>query len=691
MPETYYGYAGKTLRVDVSNRRAEILPTDMPMARLFLGGRGFNMKRLYDEVAPGIDPRSEQNKYFIGTGMFAGTHCAMGARINVSGKSPQTGIVGDSNAGTHFAADLKFAGYDQVIIEGKAEEPVYVFIDDDQVSFRDAKALWGRTVSETTRAIRQELKDPSVQVLCTGTAADHGVNIASTFFNLARAAARTGTGSILGSKNVKAVVVRGTGVIDVFDPPLFHRLNRRIKELIRINAQYEARATMGTTQNVRWLNEKGFLTVNHFLSGYQATAHKWEGEALRDRYNVKSKACFGCSLHCSRYAVVRDGKYKMRGEGPEYEAMACFASRMGADDPEFMLYANMMCNEYGMDEIAVGEVISWLMELHERGIVGPEDVDGLDLRWGNQEAALSLMEKMAHREGIGDLLADGVRKAAERLGRGSEDYAMEVKGLEIINGEPRGMVGYGLTYATADRGGDHLRSEPYFELKGDPAIGEEWFGIPSTAMRLDHHGKGCLVKWSGDWCAVSDALEVCKNTLVCMDFVPYIAELVNAATGWDVDKHDLQLCGERIVNVERCFNVREGIRRPDDRLPKRFVEEPLSCEGRESEGSTVHLEYMLEQYYRARGWDPETAIPTIERLRHLGLLSEAEDMEAYSSDDASQRARKDYRCALTAEELATIERELEAFRRSKQGGGEARDEKAAGRLPQPRIVPFAGG
>ena len=689
MAEKYYGFAGKTLRIDLSNRKAEAFPTDMPMARQFLGGRGLNMKRLYDEVPAGVDPRGEHNKYFIGTGMFGGTHCAMGTRINVSGKSPQTGIVGDSNAGTHFAADLKFAGYDQVIIEGKSEDPVYVFIDDETISFRDARALWGKTVRQTTLAIREELGDPSVQVLCTGTAADYGANIAGTFFNLSRAAARTGTGSILGSKNVKAVVVRGTGSLQVFDPALFQQLNRRLKELVRINAQYEARATMGTTQNVRWLNEEGFLTVNHFQNGYQATAHKWEGEVLRDQFNAKSKACFGCSLHCSRFATVTKGPYKMRAEGPEYEAMACFASRMGADDPAFMLYANDMCNEYGMDEIAVGEAISWLMELNQRGIISSKDADGLDLSWGNHQTALTLMHKMAHREGIGDLLADGIAKAAERLGRGSADYAMEVKGLEIINGEPRGMVGYGLTYATADRGGDHLRSEPYFELKGDPEIGEEWFGIGATAMRLDHHGKGCLVQWSGDWCAVSDGLEVCKNTLVCMDFIPYIAEMVNATTGWDIDKDDLQLCGERIVNVERCFNIREGLRRADDRLPKRFTDEPMVCDGRKTEGNTVHLEYMLEQYYRARGWDPKTTIPSTERLRRLSLVAEEKDMQVYRQDEASRKAVQDYVCTLTADELASIDNELRAYHASQQGGGKLA--AASGRLPQPRIVPFSGG
>ncbi len=584
----------------------------------------------------------------------------MGTRINVSGKSPQTGIVGDSNAGTHFAADLKFAGYDQVIVEGKSEEPVYVFIDDDRITFHDARHLWGRTVSEVTRTIRAERGDDSIQVLSTGTAADYGVNFAGTFFNLARAAARTGTGSILGSKNVKAIAVRGTGSLNIHDPERFQALNRRIKELIRVNAQYIARATMGTTQNVRWLNQEGFLTVNHFQTGYQATADRWEGETLRDQYNTKSKACFGCSLHCSRYAAVSTGRFKMRGEGPEYEAMACFASRMGSDDPEFMLYANHLCNEYGMDEIVVGEVISWLMELNQRGIISSADCDGLDLSWGNQETALALMDKMAHREGIGDLLGDGVRKAAERLGRGSEEYAMHVKGLEIINGEPRGMVGYGLTYATADRGGDHLRSEPYFELKGDPKIGEEWFGIPETALRLEYHGKGVLVKWSGDWCAVSDGLEVCKNTLVCMDFIPYIAELVNAATGWDVDRKELQKAGERIVNVERCFNVREGIRRPDDNLPKRFTDEPLECEGRASQGNKVNLPYMLEQYYRARGWDPVTAVPSAERLTELGLNDAVSDMEQYREDEASQAARAVY-TALPEQEVDRIEEELRAF------------------------------
>jgi len=252
------------------------------------------------------------------------------------------------------------------------------------------------------------------------------------------------------------------------------------------------------------------------------------------------------------------------------------------------------------------------------------------------------------------------------------------------------MVGYGLTYATADRGGDHLRSEPYFELKGDPEIGREWFGIGETAMRLDYHGKGCLVKWSGDWCAVSDSLEVCKNTLVCMDFIPYVAEMVNAATGWDINNEDLQLAGERVVNVERCFNVREGIRRPDDCLPKRFVQEPLRCEGRESEGNIVNLEYMLEQYYITRGWDLRTAIPTAERLRRLSLSSLSEDMEPYRHDDASRRAEDSYRCTLSPQAIATMDEELRAFYASKHGGGNSAEPKTW-ELPQPRIVPFAGG
>lgn len=660
MTERYYGYAGKILRIDLSNRKPNAEDLYMPTAYQFLGGRGFNMKTLYDELEPGIAPLSEENKYLIGTGMFGGTLCPMGTRINISTKSPQTGIVGDSNAGAHFAADLKFAGYDQVIVEGKSEEPIYIFIDDDRISFHDASHLWRKSVREVTETIRKELKDSSIQILSTGLAADYGVSFAGTFFNLTRAAARTGTGTVLASKKVKAIALRGTGSIGVYDPALFYKLNRQIAQLIRINPQYELRSTMGTTSNVRWLNEKGFLTVNHFLSGYQPTAHRWEGEALRDHYNVKSKACFGCSLHCSRYAVVKDGPYSMHGEGPEYEAMAGFASRMGADDPEFMLYANQVCNEYGMDEITVGELISWLMELNQRGIISNKDVDGLDLSWGNRETALALVEKIARREGIGDLLADGVKKAAERLGRGSDAYAMEVKGLEIINGDPRGMVGYGLTYAVSDRGADHLRSEPYFELKDKPAIGEEWFGIPETALRLEHHGKGVLVKWSGEWCAVSDALEVCKNTLVCMDFIPYVAALVNAATGWDLTTEELQKVGERIVNIERCFNIREGMRRPDDRLPDRFIHEPMECEGRETQGNVVHLEYMLEQYYRARGWNVKTAIPTREKLLELDLVDIADDMEPYRHDEASQKALDAYKCTLSNDEMERLKEELRA-------------------------------
>jgi aldehyde:ferredoxin oxidoreductase len=346
------------------------------------------------------------------------------------------------------------------------------------------------------------------------------------------------------------------------------------------------------------------------------------GEAIEALYKIKSKACFACTIPCSRFLVVDDPRYpELRLEGPEYEPLAGFTARVGNDDLALALKCIDLANRYGLDAIALSEVISWAMECHQRGLLSREEADGLDLAWGNGKTILALIHKVAHREGFGDLLADGVKRAAERLGRGSEEFAMHGKGLEVFQADVRAIKAYGLGNAVASRGADHLRSEPWFEFSEDPEEGIRRYGIPETAFRLAHKGKGLVVKHFEEMAAISDATGVCKNTYNNMEVLDWeeTAELLQAAAGWDLTGEEVRRIGERIVNLERMFIAREGITRQDDALPSRFLKEPMPEGSGPSTGAVLDLDQMLDEYYHARGWDVETGLPTQEKLEELGL------------------------------------------------------------------------
>ncbi len=616
------GYGGSILRVDLTSGSITRQPTDPAEARAFLGGRGLNVKRLWDEVPAHTDGLAPENKLIFGVGPLAGSLFPGGSRFNVSGMSPQTGILGDSNAGGFFGPELKFSGVDQLIVEGRAESPVYLVIWDHWVELRDASGLWGLDVTEATEAIRAELGDRDVQTAVIGPAAENGVRFAGIFTNLVRAAARTGMGSLMASKNLKAVAVRGTGTVPVADMQGFQRLIDMVDERIYSHEEYEIRVRLGTTKLVKAMNGIGGIVTRHFKEGRFEYADQVSGETIEARFKVKSKACFSCTIPCSRFLVVDDPRFPgLKLEGPEYEPLAGFTSRIGNGDLAFALRCVDLANRYGMDAIALSEVISWTMECQERGILTPADTDGLDLAWGNMEAVLTLIEKIMRREGFGDVLADGVRAAAERVGGGSEEIAMHSKGLEVFQADPRTVKAYALGNAVSSRGADHLRSEPWFEFSGDAEEGIRRYGVAESAFRLEHKGKGRVVKHFEEMAAVCDSLGVCKNTYNNMEVLDWqeTADLLNASTGWDMTGEEVRQAGERIVNLERLFIAREGVTRKDDTLPRRFLEEPLGPTGTPSSGATVDLDQMLDEYYEARGWDVATGLPTPAKLAELGL------------------------------------------------------------------------
>ncbi|MCW3993478.1 MAG: aldehyde ferredoxin oxidoreductase family protein [Candidatus Bathyarchaeota archaeon] len=626
MPK-YYGYAGRILRTNLTKNQTKVQHTEKRLITKFLGGRGFNSKRLYDEVTKDVDPLSPQNKLIFATGPLVGTAFPLGARFNVSAKSPLTGILGDSNAGGHFAAEMKFAGYDQLVIEGKSRKPVYIFIEDQEIQITDAEHLVGKDTYETTETIKNDLGDRTVQVATVGPAAENHVLYAGIFANLARPAARTGMGTVMASKNLKAVALKGTGVIEIADPRRSWKIVEEIEEETYAHPQYWPRRIMGTTRILMLADKLGFLPTRHFTSATFQHASKVSGERLAREYNVKNRACFSCIVPCSRVYVIREGEYAgLYGEGPEYEALSSFTARVGNSDLDLALKAVDLANRLGLDAITTAECIAWAMELYEKGELTRKEADGLELKWGNGEAILALIEKIALREGFGDLLANGVRRAAEKLGKG-EEIAFHVKGLEIIQADPRGLKGYGLGYAVASRGADHLRSEPFVELSDDPEKGVEMFGVPEATLRLAHKGKGKLVRYFENWCAIIDCLEVCKNLAGNMELLPFnrAAEIAEAVTGFHFTEQAMFEIGERIVNLERAYLVREGIRRRDDCLPARFLKEPLP--NGNSKGAIFEIEPMLDEYYAEREWNLRTGIPKAEKMRKIGLGYVVEDLK----------------------------------------------------------------
>jgi len=614
-----YGYAGKVLRINLTDEEHRVEPLSVREARGYLGGRGLNISRLYEMVKKGTEPLGPDNVLMFATGPLVGTMFPTASRFNASARSPQTGILGDTNAGGHFAPEMKYAGYDQIILEGACSRPVYVSVRDDEVELRDAEDIMSSEVFEADAHIRRALDDQWTQTVVCGPAAVRGVMYGGLFANQVRAASRTGMGTVMASKNVKAVAVRGTGAVEVAEPEAFRDLVLELEKEIRGHEQYPGRRLMGTTRILTMANVAGFLPTRNYTSGVYEHAEEVSGERLAREYNVKTRGCFACTIPCSRVYMVRAGPHEgLHGEGPEYEALGSFTSRIGNRDLELALKANDLCNRLGLDILTTAGCIGWAMEMYEAGELTQEETGGLELTWGNEEATLKLIRLIARREGFGDLLADGSAEAAKKLGRGL-NRAAQVKGLDLIMADPRGLKGFGLGYMVASRGGDHLRSEPFIELSDDPGLGQRMFGVPEATLRKADRGKGKLITYFEDWCAVIDALEPCKNIMQNMMLLPFdrAAQAMEVTTGLRLSPSEVRDAGARIINLERMFGVREGVTRQDDDLPRRFKETPLT-EGASS-GTVVDAELMLDEYYAERGWDQATGWPTPGTLRRLGL------------------------------------------------------------------------
>ena len=599
-----HGYGGHILRVDLTGgtiRREEIDPV---YALKTIGGRGLNSRRLYDELKRDIDPLAEENMLLIGVGPLTGTLLSTSAYMTISGKSPMTGILGDSAAGGHFGPELKQAGYDQLIITGRRAQPCYLLIADDRVEIRDAAHLWGRDIFETTAAIRKELNDNAVQIAAIGPAGENLVKFATVACNNSRMCGRTGMGCIFGSKNLKAVAVRGRGRLTLADSLEYLELCRTFDQKIMQHPEYTKRKDLGSTLLMKALDGIGILPTNHFQQGLADYVDQVSGERLAQEYKVKNKSCFNCPIHCSRYSITPE----IESEGPEFETLCSYSSRIGNRDLAFTLKMATYLNRMGLDSLSSGETIGWAMECVQRGLLDKEDFDGLEFTWGNQATIEKIVRMIVFRQGIGDAFAEGTRSLAARFGRGTEEYALHVKGLDMICGDPRGLKAFGLTYAIASRGADHLRAEPFFELTERYEESVQRFGTRDAADRLADHGKAVLVEYTERQALLTDCLTLCKNVGLSMDILDFefASRLLRAGTGLKFTPEKVDQALKGIIDADRRMNIAFGVTADQDTLPKRFTHEPLT-EG-PSKGTVVPVKQMVQEYYRLRGWD-EKGVP----------------------------------------------------------------------------------
>ncbi|MFH1815106.1 MAG: aldehyde ferredoxin oxidoreductase family protein [Pseudomonadota bacterium] len=610
----------KILRVNLTDRTCTSEPLNMEWAHDYLGQRGLATKYLASEIDPKVDPLSPDNKIIWATGPLTGTMASTGGRYSVVTKGPLTGAIACSNSGGYFGAELKFAGWDMVIIEGRASSPVYLSIENDKVELRDASHLWGKTVWETEGQIKSEHQDPQVRVSCIGRTGENGVLYAAIVNDLHRAAGRSGVGAVAGSKNLKAIAVRGTlGVGNIANPKEFMKVTFEKKKILKENAVTgQGLPTYGTQVLMNVINEIGAMPTRNHKDVQFEGARKISAEAMHEPREsdgkaqlINNQACFGCTIACGRiskidathYTVVNSPKYWGASGGLEYEAAWALGCANGVDDLDALQYATMLCNEDGFDPISFGATIGAVMELYEMGVLTKEEI-GIEAPFGSARALTYLTEITARGEGFGKIIGLGSKRLCEKYGH--PELSMSVKGQEFPAYDARAVQGMGLTYATSNRGACHLRSY---------TISSEVLGIPVKTDPLTTEGKPALVKAFQDATAVVDSTGLCVFTTFAWALSDIQPQLQAACEGdWSMEKLDLM--GERIWNMERQFNNAAGFTRKDDDLPARLKTEAAKVGP--AKGLVSGIDKMIPEYYDLRGWDPEGR-PTAETVARLGL------------------------------------------------------------------------
>jgi len=610
-----HSYMGKLLHVDLSKRAWQSVPVEEKLAELYVGGKGFGAKILYDLLPPGCDPLSPENVLMFMPGPLTGT-LAPAMRGCVVSKSPLTGTFVDSYFGGHFAPEIRYAGFDGIIITGAADQPCFIWVDDGKVEIRDAAHLWGLDTFTVTERIRQELGDSTVKTACIGPAGEKMVSYALINCEYNRHAGRGGTGAVMGSKNLKALVLRGSETVRVYDLPSFQAAVDTAYRELREEGGITAFTVDGTAGSIDFANDEHLLPTCNYARGAFDGASGLNAQAQRQQLWLRDVACLGCPIACSKIGRIRRGRRKgLVSDVVEYETAAMMGSNLGLSDVREVAYLVKRCDALGLDGMSAGGVIGFAIEAFQKGLIIEADTEGINLAFGDSGAAEYLLEIIAARkEGLGDLLAGGVKKAAEAIGHDAHDFAVQIKGLECPAWGPRSVPGMALALATADRGGCHQRAFPILY-----EVGGNWNDQP--VERLGVKDKGEIVAFLQNYLAGLDTLVKCDFGQYGVKAETY-CRMLSAATGrsWSVD--ELRLLGERVWNQVRLFNLREGFTRSDDTLPKRFMEEPLP--GGPHQGhkiSAADLRQMLDDYYRIRGWNDKGA-PTAAKLAQLGIAGQ---------------------------------------------------------------------
>jgi aldehyde:ferredoxin oxidoreductase len=624
-----YGYNGKILKVDLSGGTFSIDKPDESFYRKYMGGSALALYYMLTECPARIDPLEANNLLIFALSVATGAPISGQSRVTVTAKSPLTNAIGDSQAGGFWPAELKRAGYDAIVIKGRSNRPVYLWIHDGEVELRDADHLWGKVTGDAEVTLKQELKDEKIQIAQIGPAGEKGVCFAAIMNMCNRANGRTGMGAVMGSKLLKAIAVRGKGKIHIADPQKLAKFAKDGAQLFASDPGFQGVHNFGTAGDVAWQHMSGGLPTRNFTEGQFEGYEQITGERMAQTILKDTDTCYACTLRCKRVVEVEPGPWRLDPVygGPEYETIAAFGSYCGVDNLPAIAYANQLCNMYGLDTISCGATVAFAMECFESGLLTIQDTGGLDLRFGNAEAMVELVRMIANRQGLGDLLAEGSERAAAQIGRSADQYVITSKRQEAPAHMPQVKPTMGLIYAVNPFGADHCSAT--HDTEYTPESGERYLRFLGELDLLDPQPQTSLNDEKVKYAAFTQRLHSLMDSLCFCLFVHGIwgaygpkdvVEIITAVTGWDVSLFELMKVGERRINLMRIFNAREGIDRYQDTLPKKFFE-PLKGQG-PSAGTSITkntFDQALVSYYEINGWDKNTGWPTPIKLKELRL------------------------------------------------------------------------
>ncbi len=599
----YYGMFGKLLRINLTKEQISIETIKPGLWKKYLGGRGLGANFLAQEVPPNTEALSSENRLIFMNGPLAGTSIPGNNKICVTFKSPLTNSYSYSLCGGHFGPELKYAGYDGIIIEGKANEPTYVWIDDENIKLKTANHIWGQLIPESENQIRKELgDDKTIQIAVIGPAGEKLVNYACITAGMYREFGRGGAGAVMGSKNLKGIAVRGSHDVKVADIKKVIKLTKRLTDNIKNSHLGKIRRQYGTMELVERINNAGFWTTRNYSEGYFEEGYKLEGKEMREKIIVGDSACFSCPIGCGKwtYILTQNGK-KIQMEGPEFETVGMLGSNCGISNWETIIKAAEICDTYGFDTINAGACISMLMEAYESGTLSQADLGGVQMEFGNEDALLKTLKMIGERQGLGDLLAQGILKASEELN--ISEFAIHSKGQSFPVYDPRGAKAMALTYATSPKGAHHMFATTF---GAELALGNRFEVEGKAMLERNHQFSMCIV----------DSIAICSTIRSGVPLEDQ-AQTYSAVTGIEVGSEDLNTIAERIINLERMYNVRLGFSRKNDTLPERFLKEPMP-KG-EAKGQTVDLDTLLNDYYNIMGWN-SNGIPSENKLKELEIF-----------------------------------------------------------------------